>query len=163
MRHETDKEVTFVYVYGRWLKRLQVSVDHKASRILKRGSKYPTGNVNLGRNEEVIVWRVRLSGVFCYERKQIINLLSVSDRQHTSPFRERKKKSKNRRKIPAVWKKTRSDKFRRRKDIEIFKEIKSKICKIKLNFSSFSRRRKRKMAQRRKNDALILSLKPSNT
>ena len=24
--NETDKEVTFVYVYGRWLKRLQVSV-----------------------------------------------------------------------------------------------------------------------------------------
>ena len=29
MRHETDKEVTFVYVYGPWLKRLQVSVGRK--------------------------------------------------------------------------------------------------------------------------------------
>ena len=29
MRHDTDKEVTFVYVYGRWLKRLQVSVGRK--------------------------------------------------------------------------------------------------------------------------------------
>jgi len=27
--NETDKEVTFVYVYGRWLKILQVSVDRK--------------------------------------------------------------------------------------------------------------------------------------
>jgi len=27
--NETDKEVKFVYVYGRWLKRLQVSVDRK--------------------------------------------------------------------------------------------------------------------------------------
>ena len=32
--NETDKEVTFVYVYGRWLKRLKVSVGADMHEII---------------------------------------------------------------------------------------------------------------------------------